>query len=98
MTVRSRLLRYACGVLAAALLSTQTAIAAWGAWREVPGGGTTDVALGAANYNGAIYLFGKGIADKKVYVARANGGGSGWGGWSEVPGGGATDVALAAAA
>src|SRR4051812_34894654 len=97
MIARSTVLRSACCALVALLLSIQPASAAWSGWREVPGGGLTDVALNAAVFDDAIYLFGKGLADKKVYVARGNGSGSGWGGWSEVPGGGLTDAALASA-
>ncbi len=45
----------------------------------------------------SIYLFGKGTADKKIYMAKGKADGSGFGGWSEIPGGGFTDVALASA-
>ncbi len=62
----------------------------------MPGGGTTDVALNAATFNKMLYLFGKGINDKRVYVNTFDG--NAWSGWSEVPGGGTTDVSLSATA
>ncbi|WP_218004830.1 hypothetical protein, partial [Actinomadura macra] len=43
-----------------------------------------------------IYVFGKGIDDKRIYVNSAADG-QAFGGWTEVQGGGTTDVALAAA-
>ena len=57
-------------VLIVSLLFVSSAFAAWSGWREVPGGGTTDVALGAANYNGKVYLFGKGLADRRCTSPR----------------------------
>ena len=42
---------------------------AWSHWVEVAGGGTTDVALAAAEFNNQLYLFAKGINNNKlIYV------------------------------
>lgn len=41
--------------------------ALWSGWREVPGGGSTDIADTAASYNGSLYLFGIGY-DHRHYV------------------------------
>jgi hypothetical protein len=65
-------------------------------WIEVPGGGTTDVAVATAVFKGRLYLFGKGIQDRRVYV-NSTADDFHWSGWGEVPGGGTTDVAVAAA-
>jgi len=67
----------------------------WSGWGEVSGGGTTDVALSAAVFGNRLYLFAKGIDDKRIYVNSYDGGS--WSGWHEVPGGGSTDVPLSAA-
>ena len=66
----------------------------WSGWSQVAGGGLTDVGLTAVNYKGDLYLFGKGLSDRKAYVNKYNG--KAWTGWSEVPGGGYTDAAMAA--
>ena len=66
----------------------------WSGWGEVPGGGTTDAALAGVVFNNKLYLFGKGINDKRSYVNTCEATGS-WSGWGEVPGGGTTDAALA---
>lgn len=84
----------------------EAAPASWGGWHEVAGGGTTDVAPAAATgVDEQVYLFGKGINDRQIYlnvlrvdavdpsVFREN-----WTGWSAVPGGGTTDAALCATA
>ena len=79
----------------------------WGGWHEVAGGGTTDVAPAVAiGVDEKVYLFGKGINDRQIYlnilhvdadpdprVFHEN-----WTGWSAVPGGGTTDAALCATA
>jgi hypothetical protein len=39
---------------------------AWSGWMRIEG--TTDVSLAATAYQGRLYLFGKGINDKGVYV------------------------------
>ena len=71
------------------------------------GGGTTDVAPAAAiGVDEKVYLFGKGINDRQIYlnilhvdadpdplVFHEN-----WTGWSAVPGGGTSDAALCATA
>ena len=61
----------------------------------MPGGGTTDAALAPVVFNSKIYLFAKGINDKRIYVNTYDTASS-WSGWTEVPGGGTTDVAVAA--
>jgi hypothetical protein len=66
----------------------------WSGWAQVPGGGTTDVALAATVFNSKLYLFGKGINDKREYVNTYDTAGN-WGGWAQVPGGGTTDASLA---
>src|SRR4030042_1157797 len=66
----------------------------WSGWAQVPGGATTDVALAAAAFNNKLYLFAKGIDDKRIYFDTYDTSGN-WGGWGQVPGGGTTDVTLA---
>jgi hypothetical protein len=61
---------------------------AFGGWKEVEGGGTTDAALGAASLGNRIYVFAKGINDKRIYVNSVVAGQpfDGWGsGWSALP-------------
>lgn len=68
----------------------------WSGWTEVPGGGTTDVALSASTFAGKVYLFGRGINDSRIYLNTGSAyHGKNWSGWSEVPGGGTTDASLA---
>lgn len=43
----------------------------FGAWAEMPGGGTTDVAPSAASLGNRIYVFAKGIDDKRIYHTSA---------------------------
>ncbi|MCJ7530985.1 MAG: hypothetical protein MUO64_08135 [Anaerolineales bacterium] len=38
-----------------------------GVWSEVPGGGTTNVALAATNFNHKLYVFAKRIQDTRIY-------------------------------
>lgn len=84
-------------------VSKSTDATSWSPWQDV--GGVTDVALGATTvtvYQGGfggpitakntIYLFGKGIADKCIYVNKSTDGNS-WTGWNKT--GGVTDVAVA---
>jgi hypothetical protein len=68
-------------------------------WNEVPGGGTTDVAVAGvlAGGGGDIYLVGKGINDKGIYLNHYTGNSDTWSGWYQAPGGGHTDAAIAAA-
>jgi hypothetical protein len=68
----------------------------WSGWSEVPGRGTTDVALAATTLGPRVVIFEKGVADSKVYANSFDG--SAWSGWYEVPGNGTTNVALGAAA
>ncbi len=74
----------------------------WSGWSEVPGNGTTDVALAATKQSfcestgAGLLLFAKGIQDQRIYVNGINDASRNWTGWSEVAGGGTTDVALAA--
>ena len=65
----------------------------WSGWTQVSGGATTDVALAAAAFNNKLYLFAKGIDDKRIYLSIYDT--SNWSGWAQVPGDGTTDVALA---
>ena len=65
----------------------------WSGWTQVPGGATTDVALATAAFNNQLYLFAKGIDDKRIYLNTYDT--SNWSGWAQVPGGGTTDAALA---
>ena len=69
----------------------------WSGWSQVSGGGITDVALAAAAFNNKLYLFSKGIDDKREYVNILDTAGN-WSGATQVPGGGTTDVSLSAAA
>ncbi len=69
MTARSTALRFALLALAAPLLAYSVA-AAWSGWSELSGGGPTDAALSATLFDDAVYVFGKGTGDKKVYVTR----------------------------
>jgi hypothetical protein len=60
---------------------------ALGAWKQVEGNGITDAAPAAAALGGRIYVFAKGINDKRIYLNSAVAGQpfDGWGsGWSEV--------------
>src|SRR5262249_617478 len=72
------------------------------AWQEVPGGGTTNVALAATATSDTLYLFAKGKDDKQVYVNTKRWGGGpldGWSGWfAERLPAGQTEGAVAAAA
>src|ERR1044072_193600 len=74
ITARRKVMKLRLPVLVLSLLIVPSLFAAWSGWREVPGNGQTDVALGAVNYNGKDYLFGKGLADRKGYVATQSGG------------------------
>ena len=38
----------------------------WSGWAQVPGDGTTDVALAPVVFNNKLYLFAKGIDDKRI--------------------------------
>jgi hypothetical protein len=66
----------------------------WSGWSEVPGNGTTDVALSAAcdGFDRPLYLVGKGINDQRIYLntLTRSGNSDSWTGWAEVPPGGAT--------
>jgi hypothetical protein len=62
----------------------------------VPGGGTTDVSVAATSFGDKLYLFAKGIEDKRIYFTALDAAGTWSGSWTEVPGDGTTDVALAA--
>ena len=64
----------------------------WSPWKEF--GGTTDVALATAPFGNKLYLFSKGIGDKKIYISSSSNGNN-WSPWKEF--GGTTDVALATA-
>ena len=67
----------------------------WSGWSEVPGGGTTDEGPAVTVGNdGVLWLFVKGIEERRLYVNAFYG--SGWSGWSEVPGNGTTNAAPAA--
>jgi hypothetical protein len=68
----------------------------WSGWTQVPGGATTDVVLAAAAFNNQLYLFAKGLDDKRIYLDTYDTSGS-WSGWGAIPGSSTTDVALAAA-
>jgi len=64
----------------------------------IPGGGTTNLGLAAAVYNGKLFLFGVsafagGVGSEFVNVFD----GAQWSGWSAVPGGGITNLGLTAA-
>jgi hypothetical protein len=52
-------------------------------WTELPGNGTTDASLSAAALNGRIYVFAKGIEDRRIHVNSAADGHA-FEGWSEV--------------
>jgi hypothetical protein len=71
-------------------------VAALNTWSEVSGGGITDVAVSASETPAGIYLVGKGIDDKGIYLNRYDPNSDNWSGWSEVPGGGRTDAPIAA--
>ena len=71
------------------VLSNVTGV--WEGWAEVGGGGTTDRAVSAAPFGDTLYLFSKGINDKRHYMNTNRAGA--WSGWEEVPGGGTTDAA-----
>ena len=45
-------------------------------------GGTTDVALATASFGNKLYLFSKGIDDKKVYISSSSNGNN-WSSWKE---------------
>jgi hypothetical protein len=67
-------------------------------WSEVPGGGNTDVAVSAvAPTNEDVYVVGKGIDDKGIYLNHYDHNADSWSGWTEVPGGGQTDAPIAVA-
>ncbi len=58
-----------------------------GNWKEVEGNATTDAAPAAATLGGRVYVFAKGINDRRIFVNSAPSGQhfDGWGsGWSEV--------------
>jgi hypothetical protein len=57
-------------------------------WQEVPGEGRTLVADSAAVYQGKLFLFGVGVADRTHYVNVLDG--PTWSGWRSIPGGGTT--------
>lgn len=65
-------------------------------WIEVSGGGVTDIALAATYFGDRVYLFSKGIEDRRIYKNVMDSSAV-WSGWVEVPGGGTTDEALSAA-
>lgn len=46
-------------------------ISAFEVWSEIEGGGTTDAALATAVVGDRVYVFAKGIDDKRVYVNSA---------------------------
>ncbi len=52
----------------------------WTGWQTVPNGGTTDAAPFAISYAGKLYLFAKGIGNKRIYVNTYTS--AGWSGFS----------------
>lgn len=56
-----------------------------GPWKEVSGGGHTDVAVAATVANGRLVLAAKGIADKKISLNELGPGGRAWSGWKTIP-------------
>jgi murein DD-endopeptidase MepM/ murein hydrolase activator NlpD len=72
--VGDRLLLFAKGIVDKRIYCKETTDgASWSGWTEVRGGGTTDAGLGVETVNWAVndqsvYLFSKGIADKRIYV------------------------------
>lgn len=64
----------------------------WSGWNEINGNGTTDAAISATVHNGSIYLFSKGINDRRVYMSKFDQ--TRWSDWSAVPGNFMTNVPL----
>jgi hypothetical protein len=70
---------------------------AWSGWMEVPGDGSTDVALAAVVFNDKLHVFSRGIKDDRMYFDIYDTTGI-WSGWGPLPGNQPTDAAVAAAA
>lgn len=68
----------------------------WSGWSEIAGGGTTDAAPAAATLDHRVYVFAKGVGDKRVYINSAIDSGA-FGGWSLVDASFQTDAAPSAA-
>ncbi len=69
-------------------VSSALAGQAMGTWKEVEGNAVTNAALGAAALGGRIYVFAKGINDKRIYMNSDLNGQpfDGWGGGADRPG------------
>ncbi len=67
----------------------------WHGWQEVPDGGTTDVAVNVSSTGSYIYLFSKGINDKKVYYNRYSSFSRTWEGAKLIEGTFTTNAAVA---
>ena len=58
-------------------------------WEVFPVGGTTDVPVGPAVFKGKLYVFAKGVDDRKIYVSSTEDGTT-WREWKTLPIGGTT--------